>query len=177
VSEQQANAFNRKMELVKENGATELRAGPGLRRTAFTEAEVNSWFAYDGRDLLPAGVTGAQFSIVGRGRVAAEATVDLEALAKQRATGGALDPWTYLSGRVPVKLNGVLHTQNGVGRFEVEDAAVSGIPIPSALLQDMVSYYSRTADDPGGVRLDDSFRLPARIKQIELGPGQAVVVQ
>jgi hypothetical protein len=45
------------------------------------------------------------------------------------------------------------------------------------VLQDIVAYYSRTADDPEGVRLNDSFKLPAQIKQIEVGQGQAVVVQ
>jgi hypothetical protein len=45
------------------------------------------------------------------------------------------------------------------------------------MLQDIVAYYSRTANDPEGVRLNESFKLPAQIKQIEVGQGQAVVVQ
>jgi hypothetical protein len=40
-----------------------------------------------------------------------------------------------------------------------------------------VSYYSRTPENPQGVRLDDTFSLPANIRQIEVGQGQAVVVQ
>jgi len=45
------------------------------------------------------------------------------------------------------------------------------------MLQDIVGYYSKTDDAPQGVRLDGPFKLPARIKQIEVGQGQAVVVQ
>jgi hypothetical protein len=76
-----------------------------------------------------------------------------------------------------VTASGILHTQNGRGRFELEQAAASGVPIPKAILQDMVSYYSRTSDDPEGLRIDQPFALPARIRQIELRQGQAVVVQ
>jgi hypothetical protein len=127
--------------------------------------------------MLPAGVTEPRVTIVGGGKVRAAATVDLEAVSKRRSTGGVLDPWSYMGGRLPVTLSGVLHTQDGVGRFEVEDAAISGVPVPRSMLDEVVAYYSRTANDPDGVRLDDSFKLPAKIKQIEVGQGQAVVVQ
>jgi hypothetical protein len=45
------------------------------------------------------------------------------------------------------------------------------------VLQELVSYYSRTAEDPRGIDLDEPFELPAGIRQIEVGQGQAVVVQ
>jgi hypothetical protein len=147
------------------------------QRTPFTETEVNSWFAYRSQEVLPAGVTEPRVTIVGNGKLSAAATVDLEEIAKRRSTGRVLDPWTYLSGRLPVTMSGVLRTQNGMGKLELEEAAVSGIPVPTSVLQDIVGYYSRTPSNPEGVRLDDSFRLPARIKQIDMGQGQAVVVQ
>jgi hypothetical protein len=178
VSEQQAEAFSKKMAIVRQQGTSGFRGqSPGPRRTPFTEAEVNSWFAYRSGEVLPAGVSEPQITIVGNGKVRAVATVDLETIAKRRATGGALDPWSYLGGRRPVTLSGVLRTQNGIGSFELEEAAVSGVPVPTSVLQDIVAYYSRTADDPGGVRLNDPFKLPSQIKQLEVGQGQAVIVQ
>ena len=92
-------------------------------------------------------------------------------------SGSVIDPWSLLGGRLPVTVTGILRTSNGQGRFELEHAAVSSVPIPKALLQELVSYYSRTADDPGGISLDEPFELPANIRQIEVGQGQAVVVQ
>jgi hypothetical protein len=178
VSEQQADAFTRKMAIVTQQGASSVNAGAqGARRTSFSEAELNSWFTYRSQELLPAGVTEARITIVGDGKLKGAATVDLEAISKQRSSGGALDPWTYLGGRLPVTLSGVLRTQNGVGRFDLEEAAVSGVPIPRSVLADIVAYYSRSETTPDGVRLDDGFKLPAKIKQIEVGQGQAVVVQ
>ena len=178
VSEQQAEAFTKKMAMVTQRGVTGVRGqARGPQRTPFTETEVNSWFAYKSGELLPTGVSDPRVTIVGDGKLRGAATVDLEAIAKRRSSGRVLDPWTYLGGRLPVTVSGVLRTQNGVGQFELEEAAVSGVPVPTSVLQDIVAYYSRTADDPEGVRLDDSFKLPAQIKQIEVGQGQAVVVQ
>jgi hypothetical protein len=45
------------------------------------------------------------------------------------------------------------------------------------MLQEVLGYYSRTPERPEGVRLDSPFALPAKIRQIEVGQGQAVVVQ
>jgi hypothetical protein len=147
------------------------------RRTPVSETELNSWFAYRAQPLLPQGLTQPKITIVGSGRVIGGATVDLEAIAKRRGSGSALDVWSYLGGRVPVTVTGVLHTKDGVGRFELQAADVSGVPLPKTLLQEVVSYYSRTPDHPQGIRLDDAFELPASIRQIEVGQGQAVVVQ
>jgi hypothetical protein len=178
VSEQQADAFTAKMAIVASRGVSGVKSqARAPQRTPFTETEVNSWFAYRSRDVLPAGVSDPRVTIVGNGKLRAAATVDVDEIAKRRSSGRVLDPWTYLGGRLPVTLSGVLHTENGVGKFQLEEAAVSGIPVPTSVLEDIVGYYSRTADDPEGVRLDDPFRLPAQIKQIEVGQGQAVVVQ
>jgi hypothetical protein len=181
VSQADAEAFARKMTVVAVQGvATADVTAPSPaapRQTPFTEAEVNSFFAYQGRELLPNGIADARVTIIGNGRVSGAATVDLEALAKDVSTGGAFNPLSFLTGRVPVTVSGLLQTANGVGRFDIESATVSGVPVPATLLRDAVAYYSRAADDPEGVRLGEPFPLPANIRRIEVAQGQAVVVQ
>jgi hypothetical protein len=49
--------------------------------------------------------------------------------------------------------------------------------VPKTFLQELVSYYSRTPTNPRGVNLEDPFALPASIRQIDVGAGQAVIVQ
>lgn len=175
VSRQNADVFAKKIVLIQRQGTAPVRSGS--RRTALSQDEVNSWFAFTAQPLLPNGVTQPQATIVGEGRVAGQAIVDLDAVAKRRSTGGVLDPWSFIGGRVPVNVTGILHTQNGMGRFEVQTAQISGIPVPTTMLQELLSYYSRTPERPEGVRLDGAFPLPAKIRQIEVGQGQAVVVQ
>jgi hypothetical protein len=178
VSEQQADAFSQKMATVKRQGIAGIQSQNRTpRRTPVSETELNSWFAYRSGEVMPTGVSDPRVTLIGNGKVKAAATVDLEAIAKQRSTGRALDPWSYLGGRLPVTLSGVLRTENGMGRFDLEEAAVSGVPVPASVLADIVSYYSKTDSDPEGVRLNDNFRLPSQIKQIEMGVGQAVIVQ
>ena len=103
--------------------------------------------------------------------------MDLDAVRRERKATSLLDPVTYLTGRLPVTATGVLKTSNGVGRFQLESASVSSVPIPKLLLQEIVSYYSRTPENPSGISLDDPFALPARIREIQVERGQAVIVQ
>ena len=96
---------------------------------------------------------------------------------KQKAPTSLLDPMNYLTGRLPVTATGVLTTGNGVGHFQLESASVGSVPIPKLFLQEIVSYYSRTTEKPAGVSLDDPFALPARIREIQVQRGQAIIVQ
>jgi hypothetical protein len=175
VSRQSADEFAQKVELIQRQ--SDITARAGTRRTRLTQDELNSWFMYRAQPLLPNGVGQPQVTIVGEGRVTGQAVVDLDAVAKRRSTSGAFDPFSLIGGKVPVSVTGILHTRDGMGRLEVQTAEMSGIPVPVTVLQELVTYYSRTPERPQGVRLDDVFALPANIQQIEVGQGQAVVVQ
>ena len=177
VSRQQGDAFAKKVALIQRQGDVSAKATVGSRRTALSEDEVNSWFTYQAQPLLPNGLTQPKLTIVGDGRVTGQATVDLDAVAKKRGSGGTFDPWSLIGGRVPVNVIGILHTRDGMGRFEMQSADIGGVPVPKSVLQELVSQYSRTPAHPAGVDLDDAFALPAKIRQIEVGAGQAVVVQ
>lgn len=176
VSIQQADTFARKVATIRLHGQVDAPKVAALR-TPVSEDEVNSWFIYRAQSVLPVGVLKLQLTILGQGKVAGEMTVDLDSLGKGRRSGGAFDPWSYLGGRVPVSVTGILHTENGQGRFELQTAEVSGVPVPKAVMQQLVSAYSRTTANPAGVNLDGAFPLPANIDKIEVGQGQAVVVQ
>jgi hypothetical protein len=175
VSKQQADAFSRKVEQIVVPPAGAQKAG--ARRTPVTESELNSWFAYSAAPLMPAGVSDPRITMVGNGKVLGQAIVDLDAIAKKKSTGGGFDLWSLLTGKVPVNIAGVLRTREGMGTFDLESADISGVPVPKSFLQEMVSYYSRTPKNPQGVKIDEAFALPASIRQIDVGAGQAVIVQ
>ena len=176
LTRQHADSFQRKIFLIAEGGRVSATDG-GPRRTAVSETELNSWFAYHAQPLIPRGVAQPKISIIGEGKLAAEAIVDLDAVAKQKATGGALDLWSYVGGRVPVSLTGMLYTKDGVGQFQLQTVEVSRVPMPKAVVQELVAYYSRTENHPRGIDLEAPFELPAGINRIEVAQGQAVVVQ
>jgi hypothetical protein len=176
VSKQQADSFAQKIKQIERQGAAPGPRG-AARRTSVTEAEVNSWFAYSAASSLPTGVASPNVTIVGNQKVVGTATVDLDAIAKSRSKGGAFDIWNLVGGRVPVTVGGLLHTKDGRAKFDLQEAEVSGISVPRRIVAELVDYYSRTPDHPEGIRLDQEYELPAGIRQIELSPGTAVVIQ
>lgn len=146
-------------------------------RTTVTENEVNAYLMFDAKEQLPTGVVDPAVSILGTGRLSGRAVVDLDAVRREKKPTSLLDPMNYMSGRLPVAAAGMLTTKDGVGRFQLESASVSGIPIPKILLQEIVGYYTRTAETPAGINIDDPFALPVRIREIQVERGQAIIVQ
>jgi hypothetical protein len=162
----------------KVTSITEFSARPTKqpRRTTVTENEVNAYLTFDALDQLPAGVVEPAITIIGPGRVTGRAVVDLDAVRKQKSRT-VLDPMNLATGRLPVTATGVLTASNGVGQFQLESASLGPVPIPKVLLQEIVSFYSRTPENPAGIGLDAPFALPARIREIQVEPGRAIVVQ
>lgn len=150
---------------------------PKPHRTTITENEVNAYLAYDAPAQLPVGVVEPAISIIGAGRVSARAVVDLDAVRKQKNPTSMLDPMSFLAGRLPLTATGLLTTSNGTGQFNLESATLGGVPVPKMVLQQIVGYYSRTPENPSGINLDAPFALPARIREIQVQPGQAIIVQ
>lgn len=158
-------------------GLQSMSQAAEARRTAVTEQEVNAYLMYDAKDQLPNGVVDPSVQIIGEGRLSGKATVDLDQVKAERQSTGFFDPMKLLSGRLPVTATGVLTSENGMARLNLESTSVSGIRVPQSLLQSLVSYYSKTEANPNGISLDDPFELPAAIKRIEISRGQAVIVQ
>lgn len=174
ASRRDADQLRQKVAAITANAE---RPAKTARKTTITESELNAYLAYDAKEEIPAGVVEPSVTILGTGRVSGRAVVDLDAVRKAKASPSILDPTNYLTGRLPVTATGVLTTQNGMGRFQLETASVGGVPVPKILLQEIVSYYSRSAAKPAGIGLDDPFALPSSIREIQVERGQAIIVQ
>ena len=151
-------------------------AAPASQTTQLTDTEVNAYLHYHLKDQVPAGVVDPSLTALGEGRVRGAAVIDLDAVRKQKQRAWT-DPMSYMTGKLPLTASGLLITQNGVGRFQLEAAEISGISIPKSLVQELLSYYSKSPENPSGISMDDPFELPARIKEIRVGKGEAMVVQ
>ena len=145
-------------------------------RTSFTEQEVNALFQYSQLVQLPAGLVNPRLTIADGGLLTGRATVDLDAIRKSKERT-MLDPLSYVAGSVEVTAIGTLKTANGQGTFDLQSATLGGVSIPKSLLQELVSYYSRTPETPTGFSLDKPFALPAAIQNVETRRGSATVVQ
>lgn len=176
LSKEDADRFQSKLTKIVAFGNTPAAKSAQARATPVSDVEVNSYLRYLAADQVPVGIVEPVLNALGDGRVSGRAIVDLDAVRKQK-TRGWLDPMAYLSGRLPVNASGRLSTKAGTGQFQLESADISGVTVPKAVLQELVSYYSRTPENPEGINMDAPFELPARIREIRVGTGTSTVVQ
>ena len=160
----------------KARGSSGNSAAPASQTTQLTDAELNAYLRFNLKEQVPAGVVEPTLSALGDGRVRGTATIDLDAVRKQKQRGW-LDPMAYLTGSLPLTASGLLITKDGVGRFQLESAQISGVSVPKSLLQELLAYYSRTPENPRGISMDDPFELPAHIREIRVERGQATILQ
>jgi hypothetical protein len=176
VARRDADAFKVKVaEITRRGGIT--AAAVTHARTTVTESEVNSYLAVEVADDLPSGVVSPTVTLLGQGRTTGQAVVDLDRVRQDMGATNALNPLSYLRGRLPVVATGTIESRDGVARLQFESATVSGVRVPKFVIQQIVGYYSRSARYPSGVNLDEPFTLPARIREIQVERGQAIVVQ
>lgn len=174
LTPQLGNAFARKIVVVQQH------ANAGVKKplsTTFTQAETNSYLKFNAGDLLPTGMTQPMVTLIGQGRLSGQAVIDLDIVRQKSSSGGWLDPTSYLTGKLPVTASGRVVTGDGKARFEIERAEVSGVPIPRSFLAQMVNFFTRTADNPKGSSIDDTFEMPANIRSIDVEPGRFIVHQ
>jgi hypothetical protein len=176
LTKQEADQFVAKLaKIVQTGNAKTLKATPA-QTTQISDNELNAYFKYNAQGQIPVGIVDPTINALGDGRVGGRAVVDLDAVRKQKERGW-LDPLGYMTGRLPITARGTLTTKDGVGRFTLESAEVSGVTVPKSLLQELLSYYSRSKEKPEGINMDDPFELPARIREIRVGKATSTIVQ
>ncbi len=171
---QLGDAFAKKVVVVQDH------ANAGVKKplaTSFSQAETNSYLRYNAGDLLPTGLTQPEVTLHAQNRLSGRAIVDLDIVRQKSSSGGWFDPTSYLAGKLPVTASGRIITGDGKARFEVDRAEVSGITIPRSFLAQMVNFFTRTADNPKGSSIDDTFEMPAKIRRIDVEPGRFTVHQ
>jgi len=174
LSKEDGDRLERKIDEIANNGATPR---PQPKRTPVSESEMNSYLNINFKQKIPKGLTNPEIAMLGNGALAGRVLVDLDEFNRNRRPQGLMDPLAYLSGKVPVTARGVLRAQDGKGRFQLGAAEIHGIALPKQVVQELVSYFSRTPDYPNGFDIDAPFDLPTKIREIAINKGEAIVVQ
>ena len=169
-----AEALRQKIVRIRERPSA---APEGSLRTTIGQRELTAWLTFIAPEYLPTGVVDPAMSMDGEGRLSGSATVDLDAVRMKRQSGSWLDPVNLLRGSLAISALGTLEARDGVARFFLESAYVGRIPIPKSVLQQIVSYYTASEEDPDGVGLDEPYSMPAGIREIRVEKQQALVVQ
>lgn len=174
ISKEQGNRLERKIDEIAKNASAEpVRS----KKTLMSESEVNSYLNFNVKEKIPRGLSHPQISGLGNGNLAGRVFIDLDEFKRQRGSGGIMDPLNYISGQVPLTARGVLRARDGKGQFELLSAEIHRIPIPKPLVQELVTFFSRTQETPRGINIDEPFNLPAKIREVIVNQGEAVVTQ
>lgn len=176
LTREDATRFQSKLGKIVLQGKTAPLKSAQPRPTTVTDVELNAYLRFSAGSQVPVGVLEPTLNALGNGRVSGRAIVDLDVVRKQKQRGW-LDPLGYLSGRLPVTAAGTLTTRDGTGQFQLQSAEISGVTVPKAVLQELLSFYSRSAENPNGIDMDEPFELPSRIREIRVGAGTSTIVQ
>ena len=174
LSREQGDRLARKIEAINKNAAVEPTR---TKTTPMSEPEVNSYLVFNIKDKIPRGLSNPEVRVLGDSQIAGRIFVDFDEFKRHRSSGGIVDPFNFISGQMPLTVRGTLRTKNGVGQFQLATAEIHGVPLPKPLLQELVSFFSRTPEQPNGVNMDQPFDLPAKIRTITLNRGEALVAQ
>lgn len=174
LSRQDGDRLQAKIDAMIKNAAvTPPKAGQYL----IPEKEINSYLVFNLRDTMPKGLTNPEITMIGDGALAARVMVDMDEVKQRRQSRSLIDPLNYLSGQVPLNARGILRTREGRGQLHVRSADIGGIPLPKPLLQELVSFFSRTPQNPNGFDIDAPFDLPSKIREIAVRAGESMVIQ
>jgi hypothetical protein len=153
-----------------------LRSGrPAAEGTVvLTERQINSFVNLSLGDRIPPEVSDFELRLL-PGRLIAHAVVDLDRLKDKLPEGTGLSLLSLLSGPVPVDLRGRLEGADGMGRFALEEATVSGVGVPPSVLSQLVSLATRTVEHPTGLDIAAPLPLPWTARGFRLDAGRLLV--
>jgi hypothetical protein len=174
LSRQDGDRLQAKIDAMMKNAAA---SPPKRGEFSILEREANSYLVFNLKEKMPQGLTNPEITMIGDGALAARVLVDMDEVRRRRQSRSLIDPLNYLSGQVPLNARGILRTREGRGQLHLRSADIGGVPLPKPLLQELVSFFSRTPQNPNGFDIDSPFDLPAKIREISVRTGESVVVQ
>jgi hypothetical protein len=141
-----------------------------------TERQLNSFLNLSLAERIPVEVSGLELHL-GRGRLTARATVDMDRLRARIPEGGASTLFSLfmLSGTVPVNLRARVEGTGGVGHMELEEAQIGGVSVPPSVLARAVRYATRNPQSPEGVDITAPVALPWTARSLRVEPGRLLV--
>ena len=78
-----------------------------------------------------------------------------------------------LRGAHTLEVEGQLQVQEGVGKYQVQQASLDGIALPASVMEIVVSTLGRQQDPP--LDLAEPFPMPYGISTVDVQPGQLTI--
>ncbi len=167
VSPEAAQLLQAKVDAVK-NAEKDPEHKGGSSTMVLTEAELESYVLYSLKEDIPVQVDSMKVRL-GPGTLGAETQLTFTS----NATGNAMVD-ALVGGTHNLALKTKLDGRKGIGKFELDEVRVDGIPVPNVLIQALIKKYVKPKYPE--VDLNEPFELPWKIQELKLEEGKATVV-
>jgi hypothetical protein len=169
-SRSEADALDRKLtDIDQRHKAGKVARGQSV---PVDESELNSYLNLSPDVKMPRGLSDVRVRLEME-RIHATGILDLDQVRDKMPSLSPLSPLYWLSGRVPVLLRGRVLNDEGFASIEWEDVRVGNVPVPIALLRQIVSSTTRSDSLPDGFDIAAPFPLPYSIRQVRIQPSRA----
>jgi hypothetical protein len=166
ASAQAAESLQKKIDAVK---AAHGAGRPGARQTIeVSEVELESYVLFHLRDDIPARLDSVRVQLT-EGAVSADARMTFAA----DTTGNAAVD-LLISGTHNLFIKGKLSAAAKIGKFELEEVRVDGIPVPNILIETLVAKYVKPKYPE--VDINAPFEMPWGIERLAITPGKTAIV-
>jgi hypothetical protein len=164
-SKQAAQSLQKKIDDIKKADAA-ARPHPPVD-VQVSETELESYVLFELRESIPAQLDALDVQLT-PGSVAA----DTQLTFNSNATGNPIFD-ALVGGTHNLFVKGQLSGNEGLGRFELEEVRVDGIPVPKVLIYTLVDKYVKPKYPD--VDMKAPFELPWSIRSLEIQSGKAKI--
>ena len=167
VSKKSAQSLQNKIDHIKKSDESPAASRKTVE-TEVTESELESYVVYAMKEDIPVQLD--SFTVhLAPGTVAA----DTQMTFTSNTTGNPLVD-ALMGGTHNMSVKGHLSGAEGVGKFNLDEVQLDGIPVPKILIQTLVEKYVKPKYPE--VDLKAPFDLPWGIRSIDIVPGKARIV-
>ena len=168
VSPKAAKSLQQKIDADQGGRKTRQRINPAHRTCELLEAELESYLVYSLKEDIPAQDRFRRLQL-GTDTI----SLDTQITFTSNATGNPVVD-ALVGGTHNLFLKGKLVAHEAVGKFDLQEIRVDGIPVPNIFIQTLFKKYVKPKYPDAD--LNEPFDMPWGIEELKLEPGKGTVV-
>ena len=150
-------------------------AGANSNRTVvFSERSLNGYLRFQGKSLLPTGLSNVSVGIQGEGRLIGTGILNLDEI--DDFPGGSTGVLQLLSGSLPVSITVGVEEMDRRLHFRLEVVQIGPVTLPSTLAGLLVRRYTVSERYPDGFDVSAPALLPSAVQDIHIEQGRISIV-
>ncbi len=144
------------------------------RTVVFSERSLNGYLRFQGKSLLPTGLSKVSIEMQGEGRLIGTGMLNLDEMGD--FPGGSTGALQLLSGSLPVSITVGLEETDRRLHFSIEVVQIGPVTLPSTLAGLLVRRYSVSERYPDGFDVSVPTLLPSAVRDIHIQQGRISIV-